>query len=78
MITKVLVTAGIAVAAGLGVAAPAFADPASFGDLSCECHDPIPQGPIVQFFTPPAGQIAAGIQQGFSDTGPDVNGVPHN
>ena len=78
MIAKALITAGIAAVASVAVATPAFADPASFGVLSCECHDPIPQGPIVQFFTPPQGQIAAGIQQGFSDTGPDVNGVPHS
>jgi hypothetical protein len=55
-----------------------MADPASFGDLSCTCQDPIPQGPIVQFFTPPQSLIDQGIQQGFSDTAPGADGVPHS
>jgi hypothetical protein len=71
MITKILVAAAIAVPAGLIAAAPAIADPASFGNLSCTCQDPIPQGPIVQFFMPPHSLIDQGIQQGISDTGPD-------
>lgn len=78
MITKVLVAAAIAIPAGLLAAAPAMADPASFGDLSCDCQAVFPQGPIVQFFTPPQGQIDQGIQQGFSDTGPGADGVPHS
>lgn len=80
MITKVLVAAAIAVPVALLSAVPAIADPASFGDLSCSCQDPIPQGPIVQFFTPPQGLINQGIQQGFSDTGPAAlpDGIPHS
>jgi hypothetical protein len=78
MIRKVLVAAAIAVSAGLIGAAHAMADPESFGDLSCTCQDPIPEGPIVQFFTPPQGLIDLGIQQGFSDTAPGADGVPHS
>ena len=77
MITKVLVAAAIAVPAFIA-AAPAVADPASFGDISCACQDPIPQGPIVEFFTPPQSLIDQGIQQGFSDTAPGADGVPHS
>jgi len=78
MITKVLVAAAIAVPAAFIAAAPAMADPASFGDISCICQDPIPQGPIVEFFTPPQSLIDQGIQQGFSDTAPGAYGVPHS
>jgi hypothetical protein len=78
MITKVLVAAAIAIPAGLIAAAPAMADPASFGDISCACQDPIPQGPVVEFFTPPQSLIDQGIRQGFSDTAPGAAGVPHS
>ncbi|OBK35533.1 hypothetical protein A5658_09145 [Mycobacterium sp. 1245111.1] len=78
MITKVLVAAAIAVPAGLLAAAPALADPTSFGDISCACQDPSPQGPIVEFFTPPQSLIDQGIRQGFSDTAPGADGVPHS
>jgi hypothetical protein len=76
MITRFLVAAAIAVPAGLLAAVPANADPASFGDISCTCQAPIPQGPIAQFFLPPQSLIDSGIQQGFADTAPD--GIPQN
>lgn len=72
MITKILVTAGIAVFASAAMAVPASADPASFGDISCACQAPVQQpmpsllGP---FFTDPIDQ---GLQQGLLDTRSDA------
>lgn len=70
MITKLLVTAGIAVVASVGLAVPAFADPASFGDLGCTCQPPVVQGPIPHFFLPPDYLLNEGIRQGLADTEP--------
>ncbi len=71
MITKILVTAGIAVFASAATAVPASADPASFGDLSCACPAPVQQ-PIPSllgpFLTDPIDQ---GLQQGLLDTRSD-------
>ncbi len=68
MITKILVTAGIAVFASAAMAVPASADPASFGDLSCACQAPVQQ-PIPSllgpFLTDPIDQ---GLQQGLLET----------
>jgi hypothetical protein len=77
MITKVLVAAAIAVPAGLIAAAPAMADPASFGDLSCTCQDPTPQA-MVPFAPVSENPIEQGIRQGFSDTSPGAlpGGIP--
>lgn len=69
MIIKPLVAAAIAGLAGIGVAAPAFADPASFGDISCSCQAPAAQAPLIpHFFFMPQDSIEQGIQQGLSDT----------
>lgn len=43
MITKALVSAVIGLGAAVG-AAPAAADPNTFGDLSCSCHQAAPNG----------------------------------
>ncbi len=73
MITKVLVTAAIVGAVGAGAAAPAFAEPGSFGDISCSCTAPDPQAPLVpHFFLSPQAPIDQGIQQGLTDTNPDA------
>jgi hypothetical protein len=73
MITKVLVAAAIAGLAGTGAAAPAFADPASFGDLSCSCQAPAPQAPLFpHFFLLPQDPINQGFQQGLSDANPEA------
>lgn len=62
MITKALVTGAIAVLIGLGVAAPALADPAAFTGITCSCQPPAPQpGTSLQ------DQISQGIRQGLSD-----------
>ena len=45
----------------LGAAAPVNADPHAFGDLSCSCHQPVPE----QHF-PDSQQIMQGIREGLS------------
>ncbi len=71
MIAKILVAALIAGLAGAGTAAPAFADPSSFGDLSCSCQAPNPQAPLFpHFFLFPQDPIDQGFQQGLSDASP--------
>ncbi len=73
MIKKVLVAAAIAGLAGAGAAAPAFADPGFFGDISCSCEAPPPQSPLFpHFFLSPQDPIDQGIQQGLIDTNPGV------
>ena len=64
MITKVLVSAGIAVAAAVGTAAPAGADPSAFGVLSCSCDQAVPASAGVPSVT---DQVNEGIQNGISD-----------
>jgi hypothetical protein len=62
MIIKALVTGAIAALVGLGVAAPALADPTTFNNIACSCQAPPPQSaPSIQ------DQINQGIQQGLSD-----------
>jgi hypothetical protein len=69
MITKALVAAATVGFAGIGAAAPAFAEPPSFGDISCSCQAPAPQAPLFpHFFLLPQDPIDQGIQQGLSDT----------
>ena len=63
MITKALVGI-VAVFVGLGLAAPAQADPPSFNDISCSCPAPAPAaGPTV------LDQINQGIHKGLSRLG---------
>ena len=63
MITKVLVSAAIALGAAVGVAAPASADTNPFSTLGCSCQAPGMQGigPTV------TDQVHQGIQQGRAD-----------
>ncbi|HME76094.1 MAG TPA: hypothetical protein VKI00_10710 [Mycobacterium sp.] len=62
MIIKALATGAIAALVGLGLAAPALADPTTFNNIACSCQAPAPQaGPSIQ------DQISQGIQQGLSD-----------
>ena len=73
MITKILGTAAVAALAGFGAAAPAFADPASFSNISCSCPQTLPQ--LIPFLqNPPApfldNPVDQGIRQGLSDTDP--------
>lgn len=75
MILKILVAAAIAAPAGLVVAAPAFADPAAFGDIHCSCQ------PVIQQFMPTLDDpVEQGIKQGFADTDPGsaLDGIPHS
>jgi hypothetical protein len=61
LITKVVFTVAIMLGIGLAIAAPASADPSSFGTLSCNCTQPIdvPHGkPAVK------EQVSRGIQSG--------------
>jgi hypothetical protein len=60
--TKVLVSAAIAVSAAVGVAAPASADPSVFGDLSCSCPQTISKSGVSV-----TDQIDRGIRQGETD-----------
>ncbi len=62
MIIKALATGAIAALVGLGLAAPALADPTTFNNIACSCQAPAPQtGLSIQ------DQISQGIQQGLSD-----------
>ena len=69
MIAKVLGTVAVVAFAGLGAAAPAFADPSSFSGISCSCQPTLPQLiPFLQAVQPvPADPIDQGIRQGLSD-----------
>jgi hypothetical protein len=78
MIAKVLGTVAVVAFAGLGAAAPAFADPSSFGEISCSCQPTLPQ--LIPFLqNPPApfldNPIDQGIRHGLSDTNPGA--LPH-
>ena len=69
MIIKALATGAIAALVGLGLAAPALADPTTFNNIACSCQPPAPQSaPTIQ------DQINQGIQQGLSD----IAAAPHN
>ena len=70
MIAKVLGTVAVVAFAGLGAAAPAFADPSSFSGISCACQPTLPQLiPFLQAAQPvPDNPIEQGIRQGLSDT----------
>jgi hypothetical protein len=60
VITKILVSAAIALT--IGVAAPATADPSAFSHLSCNCRHAVPAN------SPAAhDRIRDGIQAGLSD-----------
>ena len=73
MLTKILGTTAVAALAGLGAAAPAFADPGSFSDITCSCQQtlsqliPFLQSPPAPFLDNPVDQ---GIRHGLSDTDP--------
>ncbi len=63
MITKALI--GIVAAfVGLGLAAPAHADPPPFADIGCSCQSPAPEAGPFPFF---GDQISQGIQKGLFD-----------
>jgi hypothetical protein len=67
LITKAFVAGAITVVIGVGLAAPAIADPPTFSEISCSCQPPVP------LFRPPAPDpITQGIQQGLSDLDPDA------
>jgi hypothetical protein len=69
VITKILVSAAIALGATVGVAAPASADPSPFSNLGCSCQAPGQQG------TGPAvtEQMNQGIQAALTDL-PGIRG----
>jgi hypothetical protein len=59
---KVLVGSAITVAAALGVAAPASADPSAFNVLSCRCPQTVPNAS-----SPATDKVNQGIQDGLLD-----------
>ena len=63
MVSKILVSAALAVGVAVAIAAPAGADPSVFNDLSCSCPQTVSNGgPSV------IDQIKRGIQSGLSGT----------
>lgn len=61
MITKVVFTVAITLGTGLGIAAPASADPSSFGALGCNCTQPIA---ILRGKSAVKDQVSRGLQSG--------------
>jgi hypothetical protein len=62
VVSRILVSAALAVGAAVAIAAPASADPNPFGDLSCSCPQTFSDGSPALI-----NQITQGIQQGQSD-----------
>ena len=60
MVGKLSFVGGVVLAACLGLAAPAAADPSVFGVLSCNCGDSSPGS------APGTDDMTAGMQQGLS------------
>jgi hypothetical protein len=71
VIRKILFGAAIALAAAVGVATPASADPSSFGTLGCSCEPPAVAPPGK---APVNDQVDQGIQNGL---GYLHSGPPH-
>jgi hypothetical protein len=61
VLTKILFSCAVALAASLGWAAPAGADPSVFNDLSCSCSQTVSNGG-----SSVTDQITRGIQAGLS------------
>lgn len=76
MITKALVSAAIALGAAVGVAAPATADPNTFGNLSCSCHQAAPESTpgVPKPFTA-NDQLNEGIQAAETQPLPGIPGA---
>ena len=66
MITKVLVSAAIALGAATAVATPANADPSSFGTLSCSCKQPVAAPDGKAPVTDVTDQMNQGIRRGLA------------
>jgi hypothetical protein len=61
VVSKILVSAALAVGVSVAIAAPAGADPSVFNDLSCRCPQTVSNGgPSV------IDQIERGIQSGLT------------
>jgi hypothetical protein len=60
LVSKILVSAALAVGAAVAIAAPAGADPSVFNDLSCSCPQTVSNGG-----SSVADQINRGIQSGL-------------
>jgi hypothetical protein len=61
VVSKILVSAALAVGAAVAIAAPAGADPSVFNDLSCSCPQTVSNGG-----SSVADQINRGIQSGLA------------
>jgi hypothetical protein len=60
LVSKILVSAALAVGTALAIAAPAAADPSAFNDLSCSCPQTVSNGG-----SSVVDQINRGIQSGL-------------
>jgi hypothetical protein len=63
VVSKILVSAALAVGAAVPIAAPAGADPSVFNDLSCSCPQTVSNGGSSVI-----DQINRGIRAGLSGT----------
>jgi hypothetical protein len=61
LVSKILVSAALAVGAAVAIAAPAGADPSVFNDLSCSCPQTVSNGG-----SSVDDQINRGIQSGLA------------
>jgi len=61
LVSKILVSAALAVGTAVAIAAPAAADPSVFNDLSCSCPQTVSNGG-----SSVADQINRGIQSGLA------------
>jgi hypothetical protein len=62
LVSKLLVSAALAIGAAVVIAPPAGADPSVFTDLSCSCPQTVSNGGSV------ADQISRGILSGLAGT----------
>jgi hypothetical protein len=61
LVSKILVSAALAVGTAVAIAVPASADPSVFNDLSCSCPQTVSNGG-----SSVADQINRGIQSGLA------------
>jgi hypothetical protein len=69
LIRRVLFSAAVTLCASVALAAPAGADPGTFGNLSCSCE------PTVSYPAAPATAVDQGILSGMAEMA-DLKGIP--
>ena len=62
--TKVVLSAALALGVAVAVATPASADPSVFGVLGCSCQNP---AAVSAGQTPPADQVSQGMRAGSAE-----------